>query len=1333
MDIEGFENDPYGSITAEMIGERESDVVSDIAVQTIFEPAPGDWWKGGLLGTSIDDVADELKSPTKEFGMVDALKYEAKPEQSTLEGETREASEKDRTASKIVREQRGEKGFRLNVRILAVSDDPDQATARVEETAQMFDGYYESATEQGFEICPQWDKKLRKTLNRAFGRERADRRMIMGVRAAAGLMHIPNDTINTQDVDWSLTSHAGDVPADAPRFTDWNHLKVVTWEDADRSHGAGDDWDYAIASTWTPPDEREPEALKEFDVEGDPRLGAGRTGRPTERGRRHRGRSMSLNPFSENQSEAESEKFGVRIEGEDDPSKPVLINSKEWQINRYDPVSEEVEAFAGAWPRAMIENAQAEPKQPLWIGVSESTGREVPIEFDRLFRHVFYGGSTGTGKTTKMYNDAVALMYAGHGITVIDPKGDDIYDLLRRVPRDRWDDVIYIAPGDDYMDRTVGFNLFETFHEPDESGFDEEIEGIVDDFKNLIVGGEYWGPRMDRIMKTMVRGMVRHPRDFTPIEMYYTLLEDENRAEYAGLIGDQIEDDDIMFLEGFTRRIADELSDSDLDPLIGRLKDWVENPMTRQIIAQRESNVSIAEAVNEGKIVIVKNDLPSEAQTMVATAVMRRVWTCVTDRVPESERKVRELAGLDDTGAEYDPYFLMIDECDDVLTEASQIDTMLTKARSKRLSLMLATQTLHQLDESAQQAILSNCNTLVSLNPLLPAEASALAKRFGGKDPDDLTQIPDYHAQTKLRHEEESFMAKLTPPYPPLYTIQEAFELIRQSIDDYGVERQSGREIMDEMFFADTGQSACAKSVGLENTESPDMDETMDVDDTKTARTAVKAVYDATIRAGEDMTAIDSTEARDLIREATGLGPRPASNMTERLAAVGAIEQRSTSDGLELTVTPEGREIIGLQTGSGGSGGVDAHRFMLRRVYEWGTRLGYDMDLPTQDGDELPDAVGEIPPNVYPPDGFGDLTDDERDQLLRGRLEGEYEEILELSGTGTFYIEVESKGITKPAGPIKNAAKAPGPEQLLFVVEDGGGKGLTSKAETLAGIFGIGPDANPYVSGRAPEGVSRKFYTRNRVTMNPDLLDHEPDKFAVVRGDVSTEWVEYPNGKIACRERGDGETFLTFDGADEYRERDLEDAPAIVYYHADREGYAVEVGGEIERVYGSKAKLTEDWSWIYEPLIPEVMFIDYGYEAVPEPEAFRIGIVPHDDRDLDADLLMYDHATGEVSDDYATAADASRTESAAPVSDGSESPEDRDSSESGEECALAEARVVAGKEEPAQSDKGGGGDPTVVRTGECQGEGGDVDFEKYSDDNDTDDGDSGMGSGYNLY
>jgi hypothetical protein len=270
VDVEGFENDPYGSITAEMIGERETNVSTDVAVQVVFRPASATWWKGGLLSDGIDEIADELKQPHKEFTMLDALKYEAFPEKSSLKGEERDPSDQDLRASKIVRRQRGEKGFRLNIRILSVSDDPEEAIARVDETAEMFEGYYESTTEQGFEPVPRKGKNMKAALRRAHAREWTDEKIVMGVRSAAGLMHIPNESINTQNVEWSMTSHAGDVPADAGRFSEWQ-VEQLTWDTDLRSHHLEEsEWQHDIPVRYSAPSHRisdETEAVTGADSE----------------------------------------------------------------------------------------------------------------------------------------------------------------------------------------------------------------------------------------------------------------------------------------------------------------------------------------------------------------------------------------------------------------------------------------------------------------------------------------------------------------------------------------------------------------------------------------------------------------------------------------------------------------------------------------------------------------------------------------------------------------------------------------------------------------------------------------------------------------------------------------------------------------------------------------------------------------------------------------------------------------------------------------------------------------------------------------------------------
>lgn len=262
---EGFENDPYNSITSEMVGEKEADEITNVALQVVFEPAPNDWYKGNTflgkaLEPGIDEVVKRLKNPKVGNGPSRALKAYAKnigpngsPEKlrKDLKGQSREPTDEEKQEAKYVLTQRGEKGYWINIRVMAVGQNPEKAAQRVQETAAMFEGYYDSSTEQGFEILPLSGKELLKEAKRAHARERKDMKMVMDLIAASGLMHIPCDDINTQSVEWSMTSFAGDVPADAPRFTDF--IDDESWNPDARTHVIDDDadeWPYAISSSW---------------------------------------------------------------------------------------------------------------------------------------------------------------------------------------------------------------------------------------------------------------------------------------------------------------------------------------------------------------------------------------------------------------------------------------------------------------------------------------------------------------------------------------------------------------------------------------------------------------------------------------------------------------------------------------------------------------------------------------------------------------------------------------------------------------------------------------------------------------------------------------------------------------------------------------------------------------------------------------------------------------------------------------------------------------------------------------------------------------------------
>src|SRR5699024_11000985 len=165
------------------------------------------------------------------------------------------------------------------------------------------------------------------------------------------------------------------------------------------------------------------------------------------------------------------------------------------------------------------------------------------------------GGLTGMGKSTLEKNIVQQHIYADKGVCYIDPKGDDVLDILMSVPKERWDDVIFISPGSDAFEKQVGFNLLETHTDPKDPGFDAEVEGIVNDLKALLASDDYWGPRMDGIASNMLRGMIRHEFDFTLADMFGALLDEESRAEYANLI--EASDSDLSFIQGYTKKIAE--------------------------------------------------------------------------------------------------------------------------------------------------------------------------------------------------------------------------------------------------------------------------------------------------------------------------------------------------------------------------------------------------------------------------------------------------------------------------------------------------------------------------------------------------------------------------------------------------------------------------------------------------------------------------------------------------------------------------------------------------------------------------------------------------------
>src|SRR5579862_483646 len=71
-------------------------------------------------------------------------------------------------------------------------------------------------------------------------------------------------------------------------------------------------------------------------------------------------------------------------------------------------------------------------------------------------RHVYIVGKSGSGKSTVLFNLAMADIVAGEGVAVIDPHGDLAVAIIDAVPPNRTNQVCYLNVAD--TEYPVGFN-----------------------------------------------------------------------------------------------------------------------------------------------------------------------------------------------------------------------------------------------------------------------------------------------------------------------------------------------------------------------------------------------------------------------------------------------------------------------------------------------------------------------------------------------------------------------------------------------------------------------------------------------------------------------------------------------------------------------------------------------------------------------------------------------------------------------------------------------------------------------------------------------------------
>lgn len=432
-----------------------------------------------------------------------------------------------------------------------------------------------------------------------------------------------------------------------------------------------------------------------------------------------------------------------------------------------------------------------------FLGTKQRDGSTVSIDENARRKHMAIFGKSGVGKTTLMRNMIAADLDAGNGVTVVDPAGSLIEDILDVIPRHRTNDVIYINPAD--PERVIGVNVLESVGRNERSLV---VSSLISILRNLWPAN--WGPRTEYILEHAVYALLEQPEPVTLAALPKLLIDPVYRKQIVSHVTDPAVQSFFRFYESQNDRLREE----SIAPLLNKVSKFITNPLLRAVIGQTRSSFDFRWAMDEGKIILCnlsKGALGEDVSSLLGSLVVTKLALASLSRqnIPEADRR---------------PHYLYADEVQN-FTHGVDFPTILSESRKYALSLTIGTQTLAQLPDESLAAVFGNCATLVSFR-VSGNDAEALVKEFAasGEGPrlaedafdvivpaTELQNLPDYklYVRTLLNgRPQEPYLVDSFPPFEKTGMETTAETVIRTSLQRYGRDRVNVERVLKQFLAA---------------------------------------------------------------------------------------------------------------------------------------------------------------------------------------------------------------------------------------------------------------------------------------------------------------------------------------------------------------------------------------------------------------------------------------------------------------------------------------------------------------------------------------------------
>ena len=353
-------------------------------------------------------------------------------------------------------------------------------------------------------------------------------------------------------------------------------------------------------------------------------------------------------------------------------------------------------------------------------------------------RHMYVIGGTGNGKTTMLQYQIVQDMQAGKGVAVIDPHGDMAETILKHVPEERINDVIYFNPDD--LEYPIGLNMLELSPglKDNELLREKDIitESVVSIFRKIFSDEDSGGHRIEYVLRNTIQTALT-----TENPTLFTVFDLLNDSKYRKTVTKDLEDKNLVNFWNSEIGKAGEMQKvkmaAGITSKIGR---FLFSASARQILEQPKSTIDFDDIINNGKILVCnlsKGLLGEDTSELFGITILAKLQlaTLRRARITQSNRT---------------SFYLYVDEFQNFAT--TSFVQLLSEARKYKMFLTMAEQSTSQQDDQQMVSIiLANVGTVVCFRTGNPNDERLLLPLFSPYiEQGEINNLPAYNFYAKL-------------------------------------------------------------------------------------------------------------------------------------------------------------------------------------------------------------------------------------------------------------------------------------------------------------------------------------------------------------------------------------------------------------------------------------------------------------------------------------------------------------------------------------------------------------------------------------------------------